>query len=114
MKLRNLTDCWIYSPIIIKNDGEKTKKWQLKAKKKLNIQQDISELDRNSAGTIDYNKLKIRTRVDENISKYDGISLIKLKIGDDGYTLSSPDYQVVSSPKIGRTTIYTCESYHGE
>lgn len=114
MKLKDLTFCWIYSPVVIDNDGEKIKKWKFKCQKKLNIQQDISELDRNSAGIIDYNKLKIRTKTNENISKYDGISLNKLEIGDDNYTLSPPEYQVIASPKVGRTTTYTCEIYHGE
>lgn len=113
MKLKNLTKCYIYSPIVVSLDGEKTKKWQYKNTLYLNVQQDISELDRNSAGTIDYDRLKIRTDYNYNLEKNDGISFEELTISND-YTTVPPKYVVIANPKIGKTTNYTCERYHGE
>lgn len=114
MRLKNLKDCWIYSAVSIKIDGETAKKWRYKGYKKLNIQQDIDELDRTPAGIIDYDKLKIRTDYDIDLKKNDGISLIKLEIDENGYTLEPPKYEVIASPKVGKTTNYTCQIYHGE
>ena len=113
MKLKNLTKCYIYSQTVTSIDGEKTKKWAYKNTFDLNIQQDVSELDVNSAGTIDFDRLKIRTDYDYGIEKNDGISLEELEISN-GYTILPPKYMVIANPKIGKTTTYTCERYHGE
>ena len=113
MNLGNLQKCWIYSSETMKVDGESTKKWKYKDSKRLNVQQDINELDRNSAGLIDYDRLKIRVDYDLDINKGDGISLSELNI-EDGYTTEAPKYRVVANPKVGRTTTYTCERYHGD
>lgn len=113
MKLSNLRDCYIYSSSKKKIDGETHKKWTFKDKKRLNVQQDINELDRNSAGLVDFDKLKIRVDYDINLEKNDGISLYEIPL-EDGYTTEAPKYKVVASPKVGKTTTYTCEIYHGE
>ena len=114
MKLKNLIDCWIYELEETKKDGETSKKWKYKDFKRLNVQQDINELDRNPAGLIDYDKIKIRNDCSINLNKNDGISLFELELDENGYTLKSPQYKVVSCPKVGKTTTYTCEIYHGE
>lgn len=114
MKLINLVDCWIYKPETKKVDGENIKKWVYKDHKKLNVQQDVNELDRNSAGLIDYDRIKIRIDYEVSIEKNDGISLKELETDSDGYTVEAPTYKVIAKPKIGRTTTYTCEIYHGE
>ena len=114
MKLKNISTVYVYEYTAENNHGEKSKKWTYKGSYKLNVQQDISELDINSAGIIDYNRLKIRTDYDVNINKNDGISLNKLELDSDGYTLTPPEYKVVANPKVGKTTTYTCDIYHGE
>lgn len=114
MLIKNLTDCWIYDLETEKVDGETIKKWKYKFKKKLNIQQDINELDINQTGVIDYDKLKIRVDHDVDIEKENGISLYELKMDSEGYTLETPKYKVIASPKVGKTTTYTCEVYYGD
>lgn len=114
MKIKDLVDCWIYEVETTKKDGETIKKWKYKAHKRLNVQQDINELDRNQAGLIDYDKLKIRNDHKINLNKNDGISLYKLKLDKDGHTTEPPQYRVVSNPRVGRCTTFTCEIYHGE
>lgn len=113
MKLKNLSIVYVYSQVPIKEYGETTIKWQYKGKYKLNVQQDINELDTNSAGIIDYDRLKIRSDYDIDIEKNDGISLYELNIKDK-YTEEPPKYRVISNPKVGNTTTITCEIYHGE
>lgn len=114
MKLKNLIDVYIYEPISIKNDGETYLKWKYKYKKRLNVQQDIGELDVNSAGLIDFDKIKIRLDYDLDIKKQDGISLKKLSLNEDLYAKESPKYRVTTKTKIGKTIICSCEIYHGE
>lgn len=114
MLIKNLVDCWVYELETTKVDGETLKKWKYKLKEKLNVQQDINELDINQTGTIDYDKLKIRTDYTIDIEKGDGISLYELKIDNNGYALESPKYKVIASPKVGKTTTYTCEIYYGD
>lgn len=114
MKLKNLVDCWIYELKTTKVDGEPQKRWLYKDHKKLNVQQDINELDINPAGLVDYDRIKIRTDYEVNINKNDGISLHKLELDSDGYTIDKPQYKVVAKPKVGKTTTYTCDINHGE
>lgn len=113
MKIKDLTKIYVYSPIYKKIDGETTKKWQYKDCYKVNVQQDISELDSNSAGVIDFDRIKIRIDYDIDIVKNDGISLEELSI-EDGFTTEAPKYKVISNPKIGKCTTYTCDVYYGE
>ena len=105
MLLRDLKKVWISEYEESKDHGEKTKIWKYKGRYAvvdntdetpveeineisvedinsqingiayLNIQQDISELDRKSTGEIDYSIENARTTVDYNINKGDGISL---------------------------------------
>ena len=113
MKLVNLKYIYFYSPEEIKIDGETQKKWKYKDKKRLNKQDDINELDRNSAGTIDYDRTKLLIDYDINLNKGDGVSLKELEI-KDGYTIEPPQYVVIAKPSIGKKTTFTCEIYHGE
>ncbi len=114
MLIKNLVDCWIYELETKKIDGETIKKWKYKSSKRLNVQQDIDELDVNQAGVVDYDKLKIRVDYEVDIEKGNGISLFELKIDTEGYALETPQYKVIASPKVGKTTTYTCEVYYGD
>ena len=113
MRIKNLIDVWVYSPKITKIDGETAKKWAFKTKLKLNVQQDINELDRNTAGLIDYDKIKLRNDRDISIDKNDGISLKAISM-EDGYASKPPQYIVVSKTKVGKSTTCVCEINHGE
>lgn len=113
MRLKNLVDVWVYSPKTTKKDGETRKKWAYKGKLKLNVQQDINELDRNSAGLIDYDKIKIRYDRDISIEKNDGVSLTEISIVD-GYLIEPPQYIVKSKTKVGKGLTLVCEINHGE
>ncbi len=114
MKLVNLKCVYFYSPVESKTDGEIQKRWKYKDKKRLNKQDDINELDRNSAGTIDYDRTKLLIDYDINLNKGDGVSLKEIEIDSEGYTIEPPQYIVIAKPKIGKKTTYTCEIYHGE
>lgn len=113
MKLKDLKQCYIYSPIKTKKDGEIVIKWQYKEKYLLNVQQDLNELDTNEAGVVDYDRIKIRTDYDINIEKGDGVSLEKLELRKN-FSITPPKYKVIAKPKVGNTTTYTCDIYHGE
>lgn len=76
----------------------------------LNLQQDINELDRNSAGEIDYSIVNARTNQNYDIRKGDGISLTDISKLDSFI----PDYIVTDCPKIGNTTLYKLEKYNGD
>lgn len=113
MRLRDLTKCYIYSVTTIKIHGESIKRWTYKGEYDLNVQQDLNELDKNQAGLIDYNIIKIRTDYDYPIEKNDYISFTQLTIVD-GYTTTSPEYRVENKIKVGTTTTYTCNLFNGE
>ena len=71
----------------------------------LNIQQDINELDRKSAGEVDYSRYKGRTTRDYDIQKGNGISfkdISKLKE-------FIPEYKVLDKNKIGSTYVHRME-----
>lgn len=108
MRIINLSNCFIYSPVVTKTDGEIIKKWKYKFTKKLNVQQDINELDKTPAGIIDYERIKIRYDKDVSIEKNDGISLEELKVKDN-FTIDKPKYVVVSKTKVGRNITFICE-----
>ena len=116
MLLRDLTEVWISYYIEVKEHGEKSKKWMFKplnTKNKtafLNLQHDVNELDRNSAGEIDYSIVNARTTTTYDIKKGNGISLTDISNKDD----FKPDYTVTDNPKIGNTTLYKLEQYNGE
>ena len=113
MRLRDLTKCYIYSVTTTKSHGESTKQWSYKGEYDLNVQQDLNELDKNQAGLIDYNIIKIRTDYDYNIVKNDYVSFSQLELVN-GYTTEPPEYRVENKVKVGTTTTYTCNLYSGE
>ena len=113
MRLRDLTKCYIYSVTTTKSHGESTKHWSYKGEYDLNVQQDINELDKNQAGLIDFNIIKIRTDYDYDIEKNDYVSFSQLEIVE-GYTTTPPEYRVENKVKVGTTTTYTCNLYNGE
>ena len=108
MRLALLTDVYVYLKKEKKQDGEVSNTWEYKDTIKLNAQQDVNELDRNSAGVIDYEVIKLRTNKHVNINKNDGISFEKLL--DD----NKPPYLVNSVTKIGTTTLIICKTYKGD
>ena len=110
MLLRDLTKVWISEYETINDHGEKTKKWKFKNVAWLNLQQDINELDRNSAGEIDYSIVNARTTMSYDIVKGNGISLTDIS-GTEGFI---PDYTVTDNPKIGSTILYKLEKYNGK
>lgn len=110
MLLKDLTKVFISEYEEIKEHGETSKKWKYKGIAWLNLQQDINELDKNSAGEIDYSIVNARTDREYSIQKGNGISL------KDVSELESfiPDYTVTDNPKISSTTLYKLEKYNGE
>lgn len=75
----------------------------------LNLQQDINEIDRNSAGEIDYSILKARTDRQYNIKKGNGISLTDISYEQEFV----PDYVVTDSPQVGKSILYKLRKYNG-
>lgn len=115
MRLRNLKELYIYSSDKKLINGEYQTKWIYKGNDYLNSQQDIDELDRNSAGEVDYEILKLRTDRVLNIDKGDGISFTKLEIDSNNMVINNkPSYIVENKPKIGKTTLYTLVTNNGE
>lgn len=110
MLLRDLTRVWVSEYEEINNHGEKSKKWKYKGIAWLNVQQDINELDRNSAGEIDYSVVNARTDREYNIQKGNGISLKDIS----NIRSFVPDYTVSDNPKIGNTILYKLKQYNGE
>lgn len=124
MRLRNLVQVLVFTPNKINVKGEYTTKWIYKGTAHLNKQQDLNELDRNSAGEVDYEIIKLHTDTAQDIAKGDGISFIAkdgVRYNGDlilyngepvlfrGMEFSvPPDYIVKSKPTIGKSTIYTC------
>lgn len=108
MRLNRLIDVYVYASESKKVDGETSKIWHYKDKFKLNKQQDVNELDRNSAGIVDYEIIKLRTKTTPNISKNDGVSFTKIKENE------IPNYIVDSITKIGNTTLIVCKTYGGD
>lgn len=115
MRIKNLVKVYVYSPDKTKKSGEYTTKWIYKDLFYLNKQQDVDEIDRNSAGEIDYEKIKLRTDKVLNIEKGDGISFNELSIDDNKIVTSGkPSYLVDEKPNIGKTTLYTLITNSGE
>ncbi|HIQ91003.1 MAG TPA: hypothetical protein IAB27_05215 [Candidatus Coprosoma intestinipullorum] len=107
MRLALLTDVYVYQKTEEKKDGEVSNNWKYKNTVKLNAQQDVNELDRNSSGVIDYETIKLRTTKNVDVNKNDGISFEKLPDN------SKPPYLVNSVTKIGTTTLIICNTYKG-
>lgn len=111
MNTKNLKEVWI-SKYTKRNDyGEEKKVWQFKRQKTkrgsafLNLQQDLNELDRKSTGVIDYSIENARTTEAFEIENGDGVSLTNISKQNS----FEPDFIVINTQKIGRTTLYKLE-----
>lgn len=109
MLLKDLTKVWISEYKKINDHGEAKKVWEYKNIAYLNLQNDVNELDRNSAGEVDYSIENARTDMKYDIKKGNGISLTDISKIDSFV----PDYTVTDCPKIGNTTLYKLEKYNG-
>lgn len=107
MLLRDLTKVWISRAEETNDHGEYTRTWKYVSTAFLNLQQDINELDRNSAGEANYDIQKARTTKRYDIRNGDGVSLNSVSDND------TPEYRVLDQSKIGATTVYRLETYHG-
>ena len=115
MRLKNLKEMYVYRPNKVRVSGEYHTTWIYKGTEFLNRQQDIDELDRNSAGEIDYEIIKLRTDKVLNIDKGDGISFTELEKDENDVVISGkPSYLVENKPSIGKTTLYTLITNNGE
>lgn len=109
MLVRDLTKVYISEYEEIEDHGEKEKKWKYKGIAWLNLQSDISELDRKTTGEIDYSIINARTDMEYNIAKGDGISLKDISKIEQ----IIPDYIVTDNPKVGKNTLYKLEKNNG-
>jgi hypothetical protein len=109
MLTKDLTKVWISEHTTINDHGEKEKKWKYKSIAWLNMQSDISELDRKTTGEIDYSIINARTDMEYNIAKGDGISLKDISKIEQ----IIPDYIVTDNPKVGKNTLYKLEKNNG-
>lgn len=105
MLLRDLTKVYISEYEEIEDHGEPEKKWKYKGTAWLNMQQDVSELDRKSTGEVDYSTYKARTTKDYDIQKGDGISFEDISKLEE----FKPQYKVTDKNKIGNTFLFICE-----
>lgn len=116
MRIKNLKPLYIYTPVKKRVSGEYETTWFYKGEEWLNPQQDLDELNRNSAGEIDYEIIKLRIDKDVNINKGDGISFEKLEIDEESKKVvkGKPSYIVENMPRIGKTTLFTLITNNGE
>lgn len=116
MRIKNLSKIYIYKPDKKLIKGDYTTDWYYKGEEMLNPQQDIDELNRNSAGEIDYEIVKLRIDRKVDIDKGDGISFSPLEVDDDKKVKNDkkPYYLVENKPQIGKTTLYTLITNNGE
>lgn len=105
MLLRDLTKIYISEYEEIKDHGETSKVWKYKGIAWLNMQNDISELDRKTTGEVDYSIYKCRTTKDYDIRKGNGISFEDISKSKEFI----PEYKVTDENKIGNTYMYVCE-----
>ena len=111
MLLKDLKEVWVSEYEEVNDHGEKSKIWKYKKLNTrtgtafLNLQQDISELDRKPTGEIDYSVENARTDLNYDIKKGDGISLNDISNSIDFI----PEYIVIDNPKIGNTILYKLE-----
>lgn len=113
MILKDLKKVYVYEPIAKKSDGEYTVNYKIiKNKEKdyflFNVQQDVSELDANPSGYVDYDILKLRSDKYLKLKKKYGINLSKLEEDEEGYTRKKPDYYIKENPKANNTVLYIC------
>lgn len=105
MLLRDLIKVYISEYKEIEDHGESNKVWKYKGLAWLNMQCDISELDRKPTGEIDYSIINARTNMNYDIEKGNGISLTDISKLENFI----PDYIVTDNPKIGSTILYKLE-----
>lgn len=105
MLLRDLTKVYISEYEEIEDHGETEKVWKYKGIAWLNMQNDVSELDRKSTGEVDYSTYKGRTTRDYDIQKGNGISFEDVSESK----AFMPEYKVTEKNKIGNTYVYICE-----
>lgn len=111
MLLKDLKEVWVSEYEEVNEHGEKSKIWKHKKLNTatgtafLNMQQDVSELDRKPTGEIDYSVENARTDLNYDINKGNGISLHDIS----NFTDFTPEYIVTDNPKIGNTTLYKLE-----
>ena len=110
MLLKDLTKVWVSKYEKVNDHGETNKVWKFKNIAYLNLQNDLNELDRNSAGEVDYSIENARTDMDYDIQKGNGISLTDISKLDSFI----PDYLVTDCPKVGKTILYKLEKYNGD
>ena len=105
MLLRDLTKVYISEYEEIEDHGEPEKVWKYKGQAWLNMQNDVSELDRKSTGEVDYSTYKARTTNEYDIQKGNGISF------EDVSKLKEfiPEYTVLDKNQIGNTYVYRME-----
>lgn len=105
MLLRDLTKVYISEYEEIEDHGEPEKVWKYKGQAWLNMQNDVSELDRKSTGEVDYSTYKARTTNEYDIQKGNGISF------EDVSKLKEfiPEYKVLDKNQIGNTYVYRME-----
>ena len=109
MKIKNLTQIWVCSPIRTNVDGEYTTVWTYKGTEYLNLQQDLNELDRNTVGEVDYSIVKGITDKSTIILKGDGIYLTDVSSS----TNPKPTYTVKGILEIGKAKTITLNKYLG-
>lgn len=130
MRLRNLTQVLIFKPTKKNVDGEYETKWTFCGSSYLNKQQNLNELDRNSAGEIDYESIKLYTDNIKKLKKGYGVSFIAgdglkyqeeiLKYHNESVliegmeSLVPPDYIVESCVQVGKSIVFTCKLNNGE
>lgn len=105
MLLRDLTEVYISEYEEIEDHGETEKKWKYKGIAWLNMQNDVSELDRKSTGEVDYSTYKARTTNEYDIQKGNGISFEDVSKLEE----FKPQYKITDKNKIGNTYLYICE-----
>jgi len=116
MRIKNLKQLYVYKPDKTLVSGEYETKWIYKGSEWLNPQQDLDELNRNSAGVIDYEIVKLRIDSVLDINTGDGISFEALEVNNDNVVINNgkPQYIVENKPTIGKTTLYTLTTNNGE
>ncbi len=111
MRIRNLTELYVYSSKTEKQYGEHKKTWNYKGNIFVNAQQDIGELDKTPAGNVDYERIKLRYNYKYSVSldKNDGISFEKLDLTNK----EIPRYIVIAKTQIGDSITCILEINHG-
>ena len=107
MLLKNLTKVWVSYYEETNDHGDKGKTWHYKGIAYLNLQNDVSELDRTSTGETDYSIINARSDTEQDIVKGNGISRSDIS----NLETFTPEYTVSSSPLIGNTYLYKLEQY---